>query len=165
MEILSQKEKKILVLGISDYLLRSMEEDRYYEKINVTLNICWEWMETGIPTGDEIYKLLDDGTEFGGLFIYMQMDEEYGNELKWDCIIDAVSYIYQQAYLLNNEMHLPAPIENVSEEIIEHCLQTFEKINSQNEVFIKKVTEYLNSLDEIEKEDIGVIRSVLRGLM
>lgn len=43
----------------------------YNSHIRTALDACWSFWENRDKSGDEIYALLDDGTDFGGLFIYM----------------------------------------------------------------------------------------------
>ena len=57
------------LLSINEVILKSFESNRYYNDIRKTLDTCWKWLETKEVSGEEIYFLLDDGTEYGGLFI------------------------------------------------------------------------------------------------
>lgn len=141
------------LLAISEVILKSLETNEYYSEIRKSLDICWEWAKTREITGDEIYYLLDDGTEFGGLFIIMQMDTNIENEPKWDCIIDCISYVARIAFLDKNEAYLPEPIENIDEEIIIHFLECYNILNIK-QVKIEKILEYLSETDVPTKEEI-----------
>ena len=50
----------------------------YNSHIRTALDACWSFWENRDKSGDELYALLDDGTDFGGLFIYMQLDDNEG---------------------------------------------------------------------------------------
>ncbi len=45
-------------------------------QIRASLNDCWSFWKTKIKQEKELYTLLDDGTDFNGIFIYMQLDED-----------------------------------------------------------------------------------------
>lgn len=148
-------EKKITYyLGLSEFIIKSLSDNIFFEDVRKTLDICWKWFESKIPTGDEIYALLDDGTEFGGLFIQMQMDENGENEAKWDCVVDAVSFVNKQAYIFEDARYLPAPIENVDDELISHFLEQFHSINLENKSIAEDFFEHITNTDIKTKEDI-----------
>lgn len=152
--ILPIDKKIIFYLGLSEFIVQSLSDNNFFEDARNTLDICWKWFESKIPTGDEIYTLLDDGTEFGGLFIQMQMDENEENEAKWDCIVDAVSFVNKQAYILEGARYLPAPIENVDDKLIIHFLDRFHSINSENKNIAEDFFGYIMNTDINTKEDM-----------
>ena len=59
-------------LGIATWLSKSMQESQFYKQIEELLEVCWKWLENHEVSADDLYSLLDDGTEFVGDFIYMQ---------------------------------------------------------------------------------------------
>lgn len=152
--ILPIDKKIVFYLGLSEFIVQSLSDNIFFEDVRTTLDICWRWFETKIPTGDEIYTLLDDGTEFGGLFIQMQMDENLENEAKWDCIVDAVSFVNKQAYIFEGARYLPAPIENVDDELIIHFLDGFYSINPENKNIGEDFLEHIMNTDIITKKDM-----------
>lgn len=152
--LLSIDKKTIYYLGLSEFIVQSLSGNVFFEDARNALDTCWKWFETKIPTGDEIYTLLDDGTEFGGLIILMQMDEIEENEAKWDCIVDAVSFVSKQAYILEGARYLPAPIENVDDELIFHFLDRFYSINPQNKKIAEDFFGYVINTDIKTKEDM-----------
>lgn len=106
-------------------------------------------------SGDEIYYLLDDGTEFTGLFMQMQDENDPSKELVWGCIVDAVSFTSWKAYQFDNEQYLPAPIENVDESILQQFLDSFYEIKLINKVLVKELINHLrDSNNSIKKVDI-----------
>ncbi len=58
-------------LGIATWLYKSMQESQFYNKIEELLEVWWKWVENHEVSADYLYSLLDDGTDFGGAFIYM----------------------------------------------------------------------------------------------
>ncbi|WP_179090449.1 Imm6 family immunity protein [Paenibacillus sp. FSL R7-0337] len=152
--ILPINKKIIFYLGLSEFIVQSFSDNNFFEDARNALDICWRWLETKIPAGDEIYALLDDGTEFGGLFIKMQMDEHEENEARWDCIVDAVSFVNKQAYILEGARYLPAPIENVDEDLIIHFLDRFHSINPENKNIVADFFGYILNTDIYTKEDM-----------
>ena len=63
----------------------------YNSHIRMALDACWSFWEKRDKSGDELYALLDDGTDFGGLFIYMQLDDNEENVPLWDNISYAIA--------------------------------------------------------------------------
>lgn len=97
-------------LGIATWLSKSMQESQFYNKIEELLEVCWKWVENHEVSADYLYSLLDDGTDFGGAFIYMQVDEpKY--ESKWNCIFEAGASIVSLAYKLEGKKYIPALLE------------------------------------------------------
>lgn len=146
-------QKIVFLLGVSESIAESMKQNKYYGEIKNTLELCWEWYETKFPTGDQIYSLLDDGSEFHGLFMYMQMDKDVENEPKWDCIVDAVSYVDREAFIYNDVKYLPAPIENVDEDLLDHFLEKYEIVNPDYQSVIDSYLEYIKKNNISRKED------------
>ena len=75
-------------------------ETEYTSPIRTALDACWSFLENRNKRGEELYRLLDDGTDFGGIFIYMQLDENEANSLLWDNISYAIGVT--QSHLLHN---------------------------------------------------------------
>ena len=89
-----------------------MQESQFYNKIEELLEVCWKWVENHEVSADYLYSLLDDGTEFGGAFIYMQVDEpKY--ESKWNCIFEAGASIASLAYKLEGKKYIPSLLEAI----------------------------------------------------
>ena len=146
--------KVAFFLGISEVILKGMTRNDYLPKIREALDLCWNWYETKSPTGDDIYSLLDDGTEFGGLFIYMQMDQEKQNEKSWDAIIDALAYTNKEAYELNDEKFMPEPIVNVDDDLIAHFYHCYIDIDNEYETLIGHYIGFLAGNEALSKLDI-----------
>lgn len=99
-------------LGIATWLSKSMQESQFYNKIEELLEVCWKWVENHEVSADYLYSLLDDGTEFGGAFIYMQEDEPK-DESKWNCIFEAGASIASLAYKFEGKKYIPALLEEI----------------------------------------------------
>lgn len=63
----------------------------YNSHIRMALDACWSFWDKREKSGDDLYALLDDGTDFGGLFIYMQLDDNEENVPLWDNISYAIA--------------------------------------------------------------------------
>lgn len=150
---MSDDKQVAFLLGISEVIFKSFESNEYYNDIRKALDTCWKWLETKEVSGEEIYFLLDDGTEYGGLFIKMQMDSEIEDESKWDCIIDTISYVSRLAFFNMKEEYLPEPIENIDDEIVIHFLECYET-QSNRQINIKEFLDYLNKNDVITNKSI-----------
>lgn len=44
---------------------------QYKSQIRAALDECWSFLENKNKSGKDLYILLDDGTDFNGIFIYM----------------------------------------------------------------------------------------------
>lgn len=109
---MSENISVLYKLGIATWLSKSMQESQFYNKIEELLEVCWKWVENHEVSADYLYSLLDDGTEFGGAFIYMQEDEpKY--ESKWDCIFEAGASVASLAYKFEGKKYIPALLEEI----------------------------------------------------
>lgn len=150
-----EKTKQVaFYLGLSESIISLLSKSEFYEDARKALNLCWEWFETKQISGDEIYTLLDDGTEDNGLFIQMQMDEDEENTSIWECIVAAVSFVDKQAYESENELYLPSPIENVDDSLLSHFLENYSLINMTNKIEVEEFFNYLRSLEIYNKNDV-----------
>ena len=109
---MSENISVVYKLGIATWLSKSMQESQFYNKIEELLEVCWKWVENHEVSADYLYSLLDDGTEFGGTFIYMQEDEpKY--ESKWNCIFEAGASVASLAYKFEGKKYIPALLEEI----------------------------------------------------
>ena len=68
-------------------------ETPYKPQIRSASDVCCGFLENKDRGGDKLYALLDDGTDFGGLFIYMQLDDNDANVPSWDNMTYAIATI------------------------------------------------------------------------
>lgn len=127
-----------LMLVYSEAILSHMETE-YKPQIRVALDACWSFVEHKNQTGKELYSLLDDGTDFKGIFIYMQLDENEANLPSWDNLSYAIAATAKEAYLLDNQQ-LPSPLENIDSSLIDLFMANLKEIN----------IDFYNHLEEIE---------------
>ena len=127
-----------LMLVYSEAILSHMETE-YKPQIRVALDACWIFLENKNKTGKELYSLLDDGTDFKGIFIYMQLDENEANIPSWDNISYAIGATAKEAYLLDNQQ-LPSPLENFDSSLIDLFIANLKEIN----------IDFYNHLEEIK---------------
>ena len=127
-----------LMLVYSEAILSHMETE-YKPQIRVALDACWSFMENKNKTGKELYSLLDAGTDFKGIFIYMQLDENEANLLSWDNLSYAIGATAKEAYLLDNQQ-LPSPLENIDSSLIDLFIANLKEIN----------IDFYNHLEEIK---------------
>ena len=81
-----------LMLTFSEAIAHQLSS-LYNSHIRTSLDACWSFWENRDKSGDELYSLLDDGTDFGGLFIYMQLDDNDANVPSWDNMTYAIATI------------------------------------------------------------------------
>ena len=106
-----------------------------------------------IRGGDELYALLDDGTDFGGLFIYMQLDDNEANVPSWDNMTYAIATIAKVAYSYENKKELPSPLENIDDSLIENFIENLKEINFNFYDYVQDVKDFLSLGKSPSKEE------------
>jgi len=97
--------------------------------------------------------LLDDGTDFNGIFIYMQLDEDETNVPSWDNISYAVGSTAKEAYLFDNQKQLPSPLENVDSSLLDLFIENLKEINSNFYDHVQDVKDFLARCQFPSKEE------------
>ena len=151
---MSKNINAIYKLGIATWLSKSMKESKFYKNIDELLEACWEWVENQEVSADYLYSLLDDGTEFGGGFIYMQEDEpKY--ESKWNCIFEAGASVASLAYKFEGKKYIPALLEEIdSAQQEEFFSEQLENILGSEIQHLDDFKNYLLDDNEKNKEKI-----------
>lgn len=138
----------MFLLLLSDGVANILTTSVNYGAVKNTLQACWEWLEYKRYPADDIYNLLDDGTEETGLFMLMQDETEERKELAFGCIVDAVSYTNWKAFQNEGQEYLPAPIENVDENIVEQFLDGLYQITDFYKIIAEGLITFLSERQE-----------------
>lgn len=125
----------------------------YKSHIRTALDACWSFLEKRDKSGDELYALLDDGTDFGGLFIYMQLDDNEANVPSWDNMTYAIATIAKVAYSYENKKELPSPLENIYDSLIENFIENLKEINFNFYDHVQDVKDLLALCKSPSKEE------------
>ena len=125
----------------------------YNFHIRTALDACWSFWDKRDKSGDELYALLDDGTDFGGLFIYMQLDDNEAHVASWDNISYAIATTAKEAYSYENKKDLPSPLENIDDSLIEIFIENLKEINSNFYNHVQDVKDFLVSCQLPSKEE------------
>lgn len=149
---MKSKQKAIIMMLYSEILFKDFTS-LYKEKVRLALDVCWQWLNGEDITGKTIYQLLDDGTDFGGLYIFMQMDSESSNEMKWDNFSYAVSYVTFLAYNRENSHYLPATIENVDDTIYEIFFDNLSQIAPYLNHYQPEILLFSDDKERVSKEE------------
>ena len=148
------KINAIYKLGIATWLSKSMQESKFYKHIDVLIEACWKWVKNKEVSADYLYSLLDDGTEFGGAFIYMQEDDPKF-ESRWNCIFEAGASISSLAYDFEGKEFKPALLEEIdSEQEEDYFNEQLQDIFGNKIEFLEKYKIYLSSSFDITKEGV-----------
>lgn len=115
----------------------------YNSHIRTALDACWSFWEKRDKSGDELYALLDDSTDFGGFFIYMQLDDNESHVASWDNISYAIATTAKEAYSYENKKELPSPLENIDDSLIEIFIENLKEINSNFYDHVQDVKDFL----------------------
>lgn len=125
----------------------------YNSHIRTALDACWSFWEKRDKSGDGLYALLDDGTDFGGLFIYMQLDDNESHVASWDNISYAIATTAKEAYSYENKKELPSPLENIDDSLIEIFIENLKEINSNFYDHVQDVKDFLVCCQLPSKEE------------
>ena len=125
----------------------------YNSHIRTALDACWSFWEKSDKSGDDLYALLDDGTDFGGLFIYMQLDDNESHVAFWDNISYAIGTTAKEAYSYENKKDLPSPLENIDDSLIEIFIENLKEINSNFYDHVQDVKDFLARGKSPSKEE------------
>ena len=110
-------------------------------------------MENKDRGGEEFYALLDDGTDYGGIFIYMQLDENEANIPSWDNISYAISAIAKEAYSFENKKELLSPLGNIDDSLIEIFIENLKEINFNLYDHVQDIKDFLAHGKSPSKEE------------
>ncbi|KTF19754.1 Imm6 family immunity protein [Streptococcus gordonii] len=150
---MNKYNKALFKLGIAIWLSKSMQGSQFYKQIEEILEVCWKWLENHEVSADDLYFLLDDGTEFGGAFIYMQEDDpKY--ESRWNCIIEAGASIASLAYECEGKDYKPALLEEIDAEQEEFFNEQLRTIIGNQIQSLDNFKNYLSVDKEKNKEKI-----------
>ena len=137
----------------------------YNSHIRTGLDACWSFWENRDKSGDDLYDLLDDGTDFGGLFIYMQLDDNEAHVASWDNISYAIATTAKEAYSYENKKEIPSPLENIDDSLIEIFIENLKEINLSFYDHVQDVKDFLACAQSPSKEEalkelvrIGLLR-------
>lgn len=131
-----------LMLTFSEAIAHQFSSS-YNFHIRIALDACWSFLEKRDESGDELYALLDDGTDFGGLFIFMQLDDNEANVPSWDNMTYAIATIAKVAYSYENKKKLPSPLENIDDSLIENFIENLKEINFNFYDHVQDVKDFL----------------------
>ena len=118
-------------------------ETPYKPQIRSAFDACWGFLENKDRGGEDLYALLDDGTDFGGLFIYMQLDDNESHVASWDNISYAIGTTAKEAYSYENKKDLPSPLGNIDDSLIEIFIENLKEINSNFYDHVQDVKDFL----------------------
>ena len=137
----------------------------YNSHIRTDLDACWSFWENRDKSGDELYALLDDGTDFGGLFIYMQLDDNEAHVPFWDNMTYAIATTAKEAYSFEKNKELPSPLENIDDSLIEIFIENLKEMNCDLYYHVQDVKDFLAHAQSPSKEEalkelerIGLLR-------
>lgn len=144
------------MLTFSEAIVDQLETP-YKPQIRSAFDACWGFLENKDRGGEELYALLDDGTDYGGIFIYMQLDENEANIPSWDNISYAIGATAKEAYSFENKKELPSPLENIDDSLIEIFIENLKEINNNFYDHVQDVKDFfargqLPSKEEALKE-------------
>lgn len=133
-----------LMLVYSEAILSHMETE-YKPQIRVALDACWSFLENKNKTGKELYSLLDDGMDFKGIFIYMQLDANEDNLPSWDNLSYAIGATAREAYLLDNQQQLPSPLENIDSSLVDLFIGNLKEINMNFYNYLEEIKGFVKN--------------------
>ena len=136
----------------------------YNFHIRIALDACWSFLEKRDKNGDELYALLDDSTDFGGLFIFMQLDDNESHVASWDNMTYAIATTAKAAYSFANKKEIPSPLENIDDSLIEIFIENLKEINSNFYEHVQDVKDFL-ARDQLPSKEEALKELERMGLL
>ena len=152
-----------LMLTFSEAIAHQLSSP-YNAHIRTALDACWSFCENRDKSGDDLYALLDDGTDFGGLFIYMQLDDNEAHVSSWDNMTYAIATTAKEAYSFENKKELPSPLENIDDSLIEIFIENLKEINSNFYEHVQDVKDFL-ARDQLPSKEEALKELERMGLL
>ena len=141
------------MLIFSEAIVEQLETP-YKSQIRSAFDSCWSFLENKDRGGEELYALLDDGTDYGGIFIYMQLDENKANISSWDNISYAIGATAKAAYSFENKKELPSPLENIDDSLIKIFIENLKEINFNFYDHVQDIKDFLARCQSPSKEEV-----------
>ena len=152
-----------LMLTISEAIAHQLSSP-YNFHIRIALDACWSFLEKRDKNGDELYALLDDSTDFGGLFIFMQLDDNESHVASWDNMTYAIATTAKAAYSFANKKEIPSPLENIDDSLIEIFIENIKEINSNFYEHVQDVKDFL-ARDQLPSKEEALKELERMGLL
>ena len=152
-----------LMLTFSEAIAHQLSSP-YNFHIRIALDACWSFLEKRDKNGDELYALLDDSTDFGGLFIFMQLDDNESHVASWDNMTYAIATTAKAAYSFANKKEIPSPLENIDDSLIEIFIENLKEINSNFYVHVQDVKDFL-ARDQLPSKEEALKELERMGLL
>ena len=152
-----------LMLTFSEAIAHQLSSP-YNFHIRIALDACWSFLEKRDKNGDELYPLLDDSTDFGGLFIFMQLDDNESHVASWDNMTYAIATTAKAAYSFANKKEIPSPLENIDDSLIEIFIENLKEINSNFYEHVQDVKDFL-ARDQLPSKEEALKELERMGLL
>ncbi len=152
-----------LMLTFSEAIAHQLSSP-YNFHIRIALDACWSFLEKRDKNGDELYALLDDSTDFGGLFIFMQLDDNESHVASWDNMTYAIATTTKAAYSFANKKEIPSPLENIDDSLIEIFIENLKEINSNFYEHVQDVKDFL-ARDQLPSKEEALKELERMGLL
>lgn len=152
-----------LMLTFSEAIAHQLSSP-YNFHIRIAWDACWSFLEKRDKNGDELYALLDDSTDFGGLFIFMQLDDNESHVASWDNMTYAIATTAKAAYSFANKKEIPSPLENIDDSLIEIFIENLKEINSNFYEHVQDVKDFL-ARDQLPSKEEALKELERMGLL
>ena len=152
-----------LMLTFSEAIAHQLSSP-YNFHIRIALDACWSFLEKRDKNGDELYALLDDSTDFGGLFIFMQLDDNESHVASWDNMTYAIATTAKAAYSFANKKEIPSPLENIDDSLIEIFIENLKEINSNFYEHVQDFKDFL-ARDQLPSKEEALKELERMGLL
>lgn len=136
MDCLVQRNKAIFAIRLAEKASFYLQVDNQ-NIVKEALLLCWEWIETEIALGEELYFFLDN--EENGFTLLQEFEEDSIKISAWNCIIDAIAILSRMAYEKMGQRFFPEAIEIVDDSTFSHMISALIFCNDTEKDFIASV--------------------------
>ncbi|YCA42257.1 Imm6 family immunity protein [Bacillus sp. JZ8] len=143
---LSPRNQVACLVLLSEKVVDRLRGIEGYPEAKRALRRCADWSKVQREKGDDLYSLLEDGSDESGLFNYTgYIDMEEETEQVWDCVVSTVAYTAYWAYAYEGQKYVPQTLESIDEELIEHFLASFYALDSSYQQIVAETIAEVES--------------------
>ncbi|MED4069907.1 Imm6 family immunity protein [Priestia endophytica] len=134
---LSPRSQISCLVLLSEKVVDRLRGIEGYEEAKRAIRRCAEWSKVQREKGDDLYSMLEDGSDESGLFIYIgYIDMEEEIEQAWDCVVSTVAYAAYWAYAYEGQKYIPQTLESIDKELIEHFFASFYALDPSHQKIV-----------------------------
>lgn len=140
---LNNNAKVALGLVVAEKMYGAVTIDEPGYKVGRSaLDNCWEWLEGGDITAEDLYNYIDSDDYMDVAELVIEEEGEQ-KQYAWYTVLDAVSYTIYQAYKKEKIKYVPQAIEIVDDETLKILIENANESSLFNVDLIREAQKFL----------------------